>query len=294
MNKLIIPPLIVGFICLFLSMAIATSSIGGNYSIDSKGNITNSSLTETNLTIVTNGLETPGSIFTNPVTHPTNNQTGNTSYNVYNIITTDIQYWVVQFSIHDVIGFRLYNGNNPRLTFETFSTTGEWSQQQMITSVNSKFPLILDLLLKNDTDQSVQGDIHIKFASIDGNTSIEHTVDNIIKGYNYSVTTSYVNGSILSTNGNFLTQNGFVILFITAAIIGGISAITIFGSKIDFFGQKLIFASATFIALWVILSLGMYSTIMAIPIFGIYIWLALSAMYFLGIVSDLLTGQGNS
>jgi hypothetical protein len=295
MQKVMIPPLVVGFICLFVSIVMALSPVTASFNTDSKGNVTVGTtewIDATNaLTIAHNGF-TDGGYFGG--IRNTDNQTGVSGYNVYYIHDSWNQYW--DYNIPNsskqvtVIYYQAF-GSNAYLHVEVSSSIDITLSSLIPKIVNGNIVnQSLDLGIPGSGNAGTNWQWQITITPISGYT----LTSALTQGYGFTVYIDGVNRAADGASGNIMGANGFVVIFIAAAIIGGVAAITVFGSKIDFFGQKLIFASATYIVLWAILSAGMINLVLGIPILGIMIWLALSAMYVIGMIEEVLGGNAGA
>lgn len=290
-----IPPLMIGVICLVISMIAAVTPINGTFATDSKGVLTNLDSSYRILNVTEDG-EFNHWIFGDVVTVH-NSQVGNHSFQVRAVTTTSKQYFKVSVNGEDMriyfvnllvpadgyygsVQFNGPDGGSNGMDMTNFLNPGN------IKNGISTIPFSLGQY-HNSTGQPVAYQF---LASVSDNSGHGILYD-IEHGYGYNMTISASNIQSSGAAGSILDANGFIAIFIGAAVIGGIAAITIFGSKIDFFGQKLIFVSATYIVIWFVLSVYMNNYIIAIPVVGAAIWLSLTAMYFLGLVSEMLHGE---
>jgi hypothetical protein len=293
-NKTMISPLIIGFLCFFVSIVGALGPVTHTFTTNDRGQVvttSNSGNISSALVLGENGYTTGGWF---PSTVYVNNQTGNTSFRVYDISMPSgshqfWQYLIPNGSADIIIEYTHGNGLDGNMLIkgpsnsQTYSLAALWS-----VSKNNNITQTLDMgnvLVIGGGSQVWNFDLVI--------TAYTGTFlyTDLYNGHNYSVSINAVHISTTGAFGDIFGANGIMIILIAALIIGGVAAITVFGSGIDFFGQKLIFISAAYVVLWAILSVGMYGLIISIPVVGVLIWLAISAMYFLGVVQEALGGE---
>jgi hypothetical protein len=290
---LMIPPLIIGFMCLFAS-ALGSGSMQHQYTTNSQGEpnlgVPSTIALNNSLIVSQNGL-TSGGWFGSYVSN--NNQTGNTSYRVYNIVTTYMQMWryAIPNGTADVTCIYDHSSGYGSIEFMGPSKTITEPLSQWISAINNN---MVNKTLDLGFVPNMGGGSHKFFYElyvIPFNGTLLYT--DLSQGYGFIVAISAQSISTTGSFGDILGGDGMVIILITALAISGVAAITVFGSGVSFFGQKIIFTSATFIVLWVFLSIGMYSMVLSIPVIGIIIWLVLTGMYLLG-VADIVLGGGDS
>lgn len=274
-----------------------------DFDIDSQGFIGKGNSSNGLMIISENGL---GEIDPDQITSfsASNEQIGATHYDVNTIPTDKHQYWYLTVSDNSRIGIQYQTPTTGWLPFtdttrEGFEIYGKSETFISFDDIRSKISGATAIIpfsvgqMKNDTNQ----DQSYSFKMVVGSQGPQTLLQALDNGYGlYVQVYSYDSSSPSGVTGNYLSAEGMVTIIVAATIIGGIAAITAFGSGVAGFGQRLIFLSATYLVLWALLSIGMYPFIMGIPTsaggfaLGVVIWLVLTAMYMLGMTSEVLQG----
>lgn len=293
MQKTMILPLFVGFICMFIAMAPSGAISGGEFAVDDKGNPIFLS-TEQNLCSVTeNGLlsEEWFQLHFDEV----NDQVGDDGYAVNVIVTNKMQYWKV--GVEDwanmTVSLDFSDPNNEKVNFWGF----KWQTieiSHIITMLDEGNGIFFDMKLAKNGSSSYDNAVTYTFQLIVESTNSNNVIDNLVAGNGYRMTIYAIEGALDdgAANGNVFGIDGFMTIITAAFIIGGIAAVTIFGSKVDTMGQRMIFISSTYIVVWVLLSIVMMGPILQIPLLGVFIWLILTAMYMFGVIGETLETNG--
>lgn len=292
--SIMFPPLVIGFICLFAS-AIGPGGMVHQFTTNNQGVPSLDQTNDLNMTsaliIYSNGLVAPG-YFGGGIA--VNNQTGQTGYHVYHIVTSLQQMW--SYSIPNSskqIIMTLDNSGTGKIIVSGTSTDMVYMTTVVKNILNNTYRQTVNLGAPYGSGSAYQNWV---WQVVIVNTNLSNPLYvSVMQGYGYTV---YLQAVLISTSagayGNILGSNGMMIILIAALAISGVAAITVFGTGISFFGQKVIFASASFVVLWALLTIGMYSMVMAIPIVGIFVWLTLTAMYLIGVAQLLLSGDVSS
>jgi hypothetical protein len=91
--------------------------------------------------------------------------------------------------------------------------------------------------------------------------------------------------------GISLTE-GILASVVAIVAFGTAIGIKIFDSGISEFSQKIIFFFAIYMGLWGIFTVFSYDLIIAIPLFGFFIFFAITIIHLLGIIQEINTNYG--
>ncbi len=84
---------------------------------------------------------------------------------------------------------------------------------------------------------------------------------------------------------------GGLALIVTLAVLGGLITVQILGSGMSSNGSRIIMVSVFYGGLWTILSLMSYPMIVSIDIFGVLLYLTLTILFGVGVVSKYFGGD---
>lgn len=120
-------------------------------------------------------------------------------------------------------------------------------------------------------------------------TSIDFTSTpdyyNVTGTYNQTLEeeTSTIGGEDVSVDMSFNMTVGLTALIVAVTVLAIIGA-TVLGSKVfSEHGQKMVVNSAIWYGLWGIFSVFGYNAIVALPLFGAFIWFFLTIIYSIGV-----------
>lgn len=279
MNRYMIMPIVVGFICLIVAIVAATGPIISSFVTNDRGQgatLSNgmSYDVSSGLPIHANGYEAnQGTI--------TNNMTGTVIFKIYNM--------PYQFAYYNIPG-----SGTHQIFVEMRPSLSLYMQYNVGPTTDN--PSLIDVIAHDVHDGSNK--IRYNSTNLDGYDVVFQTInpaDNIdtqlTLGYGFEISLVPSLSGYTGSSGNILGTNGVIAILLAAIVIGGVAAVSVFGTGIDYFGQRLIFASSTYVVLWIILSLGMSVTVNEIPVVGNWIWLVLTALFFFGVVQEVMKGE---